>query len=76
MQVVDAGKIGSLVPNVLIPLALVWLVALVILFKGVRKGIEIANRIFIPTLVVVFLIIAIRAITLEGAITVKRFLQT
>ncbi len=68
LQVVDAGKIGSLVPNVLIPLALVWLVALVILFKGVRKGIEIANRIFIPTLVVVFLIIVIRAITLEGAI--------
>ncbi|MBP1950118.1 sodium-dependent transporter [Virgibacillus litoralis] len=65
---VDAGQTGSFVPGVLIPLIIVWAVVLGILFKGVKKGIEIANRIFIPALVIIFLIIVIRAITLPGAI--------
>lgn len=62
------GDIGSLVPGVLIPLAIVWIIALGIMYKGVKRGIEIANRIFIPLLVVMFLIIVIRAVTLEGAL--------
>lgn len=61
------GSVGSIVPGVFIPLVLVWIVALGILFKGVKKGIERANRIFIPTLIVMFLMIVIRALTLEGA---------
>ncbi|WP_339228654.1 sodium-dependent transporter [Oceanobacillus sp. FSL K6-2867] len=61
------GQIGNLVPGVLIPLIIVWALVLGILFKGVKKGIEIANRIFIPALVIIFLIIVIRAITLPGA---------
>lgn len=36
-------------------------------FKGVKKGIEVVNRIFIPLLVVMFLIIVVRAVTMEGA---------
>src|SRR5699024_1450925 len=55
-------------PGVLIPLIIVWIIVLGILFKGVKKGIEAANRIFIPTLIVIFLIIVIRAVTLPGAI--------
>ncbi|WP_337019681.1 sodium-dependent transporter [Oceanobacillus massiliensis] len=66
---VDPGQTGSLVPGVLIPLILVWIVVLGILFKGVKKGIEIANRIFIPALVIIFLIIVIYALTLPGAFT-------
>ncbi|WP_068672811.1 sodium-dependent transporter [Oceanobacillus sp. Castelsardo] len=66
---VDPGQTGSFVPGVLIPLIIVWAIVLVILFRGVKKGIEIANRIFIPLLTVLFLIIVIRAITLPGAIT-------
>src|SRR5699024_9272100 len=65
---VDVGQTGSLVPGVFIPLIIVWLLVLGILFRGVKKGIEIANRIFIPTLLVIFLIIVIRAVTLPGAI--------
>ncbi|GAA0428748.1 sodium-dependent transporter [Lentibacillus halophilus] len=68
LQTVAAGEFGGFVPGVLIPLIIVWLVVLGVLYRGVRKGIEIANRIFIPTLVVVFLIIVIRAITLPGAL--------
>lgn len=64
----NPGEIGSLVPGVLIPLIIVWIIILGILFRGVRRGIEIANRIMIPTLVIVFLIIVIRAVTLPGAL--------
>lgn len=63
----DIGSVGSIVPGVFIPLILVWIITLGVLFKGVKKGIEVANRIFIPTLVVMFLLIVIRALTLEGA---------
>ncbi|HZG72658.1 MAG TPA: sodium-dependent transporter [Chondromyces sp.] len=62
------GDIGGIVPSVFIPLVLVWAIALGVLFKGVKKGIEAANRIFIPTLVLLFLVIVIRAITLDGAV--------
>ncbi|AFQ45919.1 SNF family Na+-dependent transporter [Desulfosporosinus meridiei DSM 13257] len=63
----SVGSVGSVVPGVFIPLVLVWVISLAILFKGVKQGIEKANRIFIPTLVIMFLIIVIRALTLEGA---------
>ena len=64
---VEPGQTGSIVWGVFIPLALVWIITLGILAAGVKKGIEAANRIFIPTLIVIFLIIVIRAVTLEGA---------
>lgn len=61
------GEIGSIVPGVLIPLIVIWLITLVILLAGVQKGIERANKIFIPLLVVLFGMIVIRAVTLDGA---------
>lgn len=68
LQVAAAGEFGGLVPGVAIPLLIVWAIVLAILFLGVKRGLEIANRIMIPSLVVVFLIIVIRAITLPGAL--------
>lgn len=62
------GQFGSIVPGVFIPLILVWVIALGVLFKGVKKGIETANKIFLPTLIILFLIIVIRAVTLDGAV--------
>jgi NSS family neurotransmitter:Na+ symporter len=61
------GQFGSLVPGVLIPLIIVWAVTLGVLFKGVKKGIEAANKIMLPALFVLFLLIVIRAVTLDGA---------
>lgn len=61
------GTVGSLVPGVVIPLLFVWAVTLFVLYKGVSKGIERLNKIFIPTLVIMFLIIVVRALTLDGA---------
>jgi len=61
------GQFGGLVPGVLIPLIIVWLVALFVLYRGVRKGIEAANKIALPLLFVLFTILVIRAVTLDGA---------
>ncbi len=69
LQLSDApSQLGGIVPGVLIPLILVWAITLGVLFKGVKKGIEVANKIFIPALVVIFLIIVVRALTLPGAV--------
>ncbi|MFC3886683.1 sodium-dependent transporter [Bacillus songklensis] len=62
------GQTGSIVPHVLIPLIIVWIVTLGVLLKGIKKGIEAANKVFLPTLCVLFLIIVLRAVTLDGAV--------
>ncbi|ASU83996.1 sodium-dependent transporter [Nocardiopsis gilva YIM 90087] len=68
LQVADApGGFGSYVPGVLLPLLLVWAITLGVLALGVKKGIEWANRIFIPLLVVLFGILVVRALFLDGA---------
>lgn len=55
------------VPSVLIPLVLMWVVALVVLGAGVVKGVQRLNVIAIPLLVAGFLILVIRALFLPGA---------
>ncbi|SDK07517.1 sodium-dependent transporter [Sediminibacillus albus] len=69
LQLGDPGTFGGLVPSVFLPLIAVWAIALFFLGRGVKKGIEVANKIFIPTLAIIFLIIVIRAVTLDGALT-------
>ncbi|MGO2111762.1 MAG: sodium-dependent transporter [Pseudoclavibacter sp.] len=67
LQVGDPGLSMSFVPGVLIPLVIVWVIAIFVMAAGVRKGVEIANRIGIPLLVVGFLALVIRALFLPGA---------
>jgi len=55
------------VPAVAIPLAIMWIVTLGILAAGVVKGVQRANVIIIPLLVVAFLAIVVYALTLPGA---------
>ncbi|MDZ8276218.1 sodium-dependent transporter [Microbacterium aquimaris] len=55
------------VPGVLIPLALVWIAAIVVLALGVAKGLQRVNVVFLPLLVVAFLILVVRALFLDGA---------
>lgn len=55
------------VPGVFWPLILVWAVVLFILAFGIRRGIERANKIFIPLLFVLFAALVVRALTLDGA---------
>ncbi|MDC3412352.1 sodium-dependent transporter [Aquibacillus sp. 3ASR75-11] len=67
LQLGDPGTFGALVPMVAIPLLVVWAIVLFTLNRGVKKGIEAANKIFIPALAIIFTIIVIRAVTLPGA---------
>lgn len=67
LQAADPGLSAQVVPQVLAALVITWLVAIGILALGVQKGVERANRIFIPLLLVMFLSLVVRAVTLEGA---------
>lgn len=58
---------GGWVGGVGWPLVGLWLVVLTALYLGVRRGIELVNRVAIPLLVVLFVILVVRAVTLEGA---------
>jgi NSS family neurotransmitter:Na+ symporter len=62
--------------NVLAGLIVVWGLNYFILYKGVKKGIEKASKIFMPILAVLLLLITLRGITLPGSIAgVNHFLQ-
>jgi NSS family neurotransmitter:Na+ symporter len=67
LQVGDPGFSLEFVPGVLIPLAIVWLAAIVVLALGVAKGLQRVNVIFLPLLVVAFTILVVRALFLDGA---------
>lgn len=55
------------VPGVLVPLVVVWVIAIAVLSLGVQRGVERANVVFIPLLVTMFGAIVVRAVTLPGA---------
>ena len=55
-------------PSVLIPLILMWVVALAVMGAGVAKGVQRLNVFAIPLLVVAFLIRVILALFLPGAV--------
>ncbi|MCH7335600.1 sodium-dependent transporter [Acinetobacter sp. NIPH 2699] len=50
------------------PLVGIWTLVLIILYGGVKKGVELSNRIFMPLLVVLFTILVIQALRLPGAV--------
>ncbi|WP_265521490.1 sodium-dependent transporter [Oerskovia flava] len=68
LQVADPGISLDFVPGVLIPLAAVWVIAIIVLMAGVARGVQRANVIFLPLLVVAFLILVVRALFLDGAV--------
>lgn len=45
----------------------IWFVTWLVLYSGVKRGIELANKIFMPILFVLLLIMLFRSVTLEGA---------
>ncbi len=53
--------------SILVGLAVVWLVNWLIGYLGVEKGLERANKIFMPLLFILSIIIVIRGLTLDGA---------
>lgn len=55
------------VPHLLLGLIIVWTIALLIMFGGIKKGVELANKICIPLLLLMFGFMVIKAVTLPGA---------
>lgn len=55
------------VPQMFIGLVIVWAVAMLIMFGGIRKGVELANKICLPLLIVLFGIMVFKAVNLPGA---------
>ncbi len=68
LQLADApGVTLDFVPAVLVTLLIVWIAAIIVMSLGLRRGLDRANRITLPLLVIVFTIIVIYAMTLPGA---------
>ncbi|MDO5083889.1 sodium-dependent transporter [Arachnia propionica] len=64
----DAPGVGfDLVPSLLVPMLLVWAVTLGTIALGVNKGLALANLVFMPLLVVMFLFLVGQALFLPGA---------
>ncbi len=60
-------EIGSINKGMLVTLAAVWLINYLVLMGGVKAGIEKANKIFMPLLIICLVVVAARGLTLEGA---------
>ena len=67
LKISEGFKLGGFNPQVAIPLIIVWVIILISVIGGVKDGIEKANKIFMPLLFILILIILIRGLTLEGA---------
>ncbi|QTV80672.1 sodium-dependent transporter [Microbacterium sp. NIBRBAC000506063] len=55
-------------PAVLIPLAALWIVVVFVLARGIRRGLDKANKITLPLLVITFTAIVVYALFLPGAV--------
>jgi neurotransmitter:Na+ symporter, NSS family len=63
----EPGDLGGVRLGVLLPVLAIWAVTLLVLASGVRRGVERANRVLIPLLLVTFGVLVVRAVTLPGA---------
>ena len=61
------GEVGSIRPPIILGLAVVWFLNWIITFKGVKKGIEAANKIFIPLLFLLTATLVVWSITFAGS---------
>lgn len=68
LQVSEPGFNLDVVIGMLWPLALIWGLAGIVMSLSMGKGLEKANRIFVPLLLVTFLSLVVRALFLEGAV--------
>ncbi|MCB2411953.1 sodium-dependent transporter [Demequina sp. TTPB684] len=59
---------GDIVASVAIPLAIVWIAAIVVLALGVSRGLERANVVIMPLLALTFGAVVVRALFLDGAV--------
>jgi len=60
-------ELGGIVWPIFLAALVLWFMVWLVLFSGVKRGIEVANKIFMPLLFFLLLIMLARAVTLEGA---------
>lgn len=68
LQAGEMYDFSGWVPNIGLVLILVWAATLFVIGAGVRKGIETTSKIFIPLLVVMFGVLVVQSLTLDGAV--------
>ena len=62
------SEIGAIRPAIFAALAVIWFLNWLIVYRGVRKGIELANKIFMPLLFFLTAVLVFWSLTLDGAI--------
>ena len=70
------SEIGEIRSPVLAALAVIWFLNWLILYRGVQRGIEAANKIFMPLLFCLTAVLVIWSLTLDGAMDgIKAYLS-
>lgn len=64
----SALNLGGIQTKLIIPFVLIWVLAALIMYKGISKGIETVCRICLPILLILITILVIRGVTLPGAV--------
>ncbi len=60
-------EIGTVQTPILLGLGIIWFLNWIIVHRGIQRGIELANKIFMPLLLILTTILVFWSITLEGA---------
>lgn len=60
-------EFGGIIWPIFIGIACIWIINWLICYKGIKGGIEKVNKVLLPSLIIIMIIIAIRGVTLEGA---------
>lgn len=63
----DPFSLGGIIWPVFIGITIIWLLNWFICYRGVSGGIEKVNKVLLPTLILIIIIIVIRGITLPGS---------
>lgn len=66
---VGSGLDFTIVPHLFVGVTLVWAIVMFIMYGGVRKGVELVNKICIPLLIIMFGFMVFKAVQLDGAVT-------
>ena len=61
------GQLGEIRTPILYGLVVIWLLSWAVVYRGIRRGIELANRILMPLLLVLTTVLVIWSLNLDGA---------
>jgi NSS family neurotransmitter:Na+ symporter len=63
------GQLGEIRTSILYGLVVIWLLSWAVVYRGVRRGIELANKILMPLLLLLTTILVVWSLTLDGAMS-------